>query len=158
TASNAKSSLPVPAPLSFLAVGSLIIGRSAKAAGFCWNSDIRFHFAPTQMSPNWLPLHESAISGFCGTTPPAPGRLDTKSGRISRSTRDRTITDANTSARSARPVAKVIGQFETSEKPWLSSKLTRYALTEYFLRGSTSPVGTYHRPVSPMNVVVAGRV
>src|SRR4051794_19991467 len=45
-----------------------------------------------------------------------------------------------------------------SENPWLSSKLTRYALIDHFLRGSTSPVGTYHRPVSPMNVVVAGRV
>src|SRR4051812_47533976 len=45
-----------------------------------------------------------------------------------------------------------------SEKPWLSSKFTRYALIDHFLRGSTSPVGTYHRPVSPMKVVVAGRV
>src|SRR5207253_7926396 len=54
--------------------------------------------------------------------------------------------------------AKVSGQLETSVKPWLSSKFTRYALIDHRLRGSTSPVGTYHSPVSPMNVVVAGRV
>jgi hypothetical protein len=39
----------------------------------------------------------------------------------------------------------------------LSSKLTRYALTDHFLSGRISAVGTFHRPVSPMNVVVAGR-
>ena len=29
---------------------------------------------------------------------------------------------------------------------------------DHFFRGSTSPVGMYQRPVSPMKVVVAGRV
>ena len=52
----------------------------------------------------------------------------------------------------------MMGQFEMSLNPWLSSKLTRYALTDQRRAGRTSPVGTFQRPVSPMNVVVAGRV
>src|SRR3954447_2360525 len=51
-----------------------------------------------------------------------------------------------------------MGQFEMSLNPWLSSKLTRYALADHFRSGSTSAVGTFHNPVSPRNVVVAGRV
>src|SRR3954447_5416054 len=51
-----------------------------------------------------------------------------------------------------------MGQFEMSLNPWLSSKLTRYALADHFRSGSTSPIGTFHNPVSPRNVVVAGRV
>src|SRR5262245_1885368 len=98
------------------------------------------------------------MSGFCGTVPPACGMLDRNNGRMSRSTRLTSTQDPKISARSPTPKAKVKGQFETSVNPWLSSKLTRYALIDHFLRGSTSPVGTYHRPVSPMNVVVAGRV
>jgi hypothetical protein len=43
-------------------------------------------------------------------------------------------------------------------KPWSRSKFTRYALSDHFLAGSTSPVGTNHNPVSPLIVVVAGRV
>jgi len=34
----------------------------------------------------------------------------------------------------------------------------RYALADHLPLASTSPVGTYHNPVSPKNVVVAGRV
>ena len=34
----------------------------------------------------------------------------------------------------------------------------RYALTDHWPLASTSAVGTYHNPVSPKNVVVAGRV
>src|SRR5262245_8391940 len=98
------------------------------------------------------------MSGFCGTVPPACGMLDRNNGRMSRSTRLTSTQDPKISARSPTPKAKVKGQFETSVNPWLSSKWTLYALIDHFLRGSTSPVGTYHRPVSPMNVVVAGRV
>src|ERR1043165_5109969 len=90
--------------------------------------------------------------------PPAPWMEEPNNGRISRSTRLTSPHEPKISARSATPMAKVTGQFETSVKPWLSSKLTRYALNDHFLRGRTSPVGTYHRPVSPMKVVVAGRV
>jgi hypothetical protein len=36
--------------------------------------------------------------------------------------------------------------------------LTRYALIDHFFAGRTSAVGTYHSPVSPRKVVVAGRV
>src|SRR5258706_12093980 len=77
---------------------------------------------------------------------------------MSRSRRLTSTHEAKISARSPTPTPNVKGQFETSVKPWLSSKLTRYALIDHFFRGSTSPVGTYQRPVSPMNVVVAGRV
>ena len=77
---------------------------------------------------------------------------------MSRSMRFTSTQDPKISARSPTPTPKVSGQFEMSLKPWLSSKFTRYALIDHFLRGSTSPVGTYHSPVSPMNVVVAGRV
>src|SRR5690349_9917911 len=77
---------------------------------------------------------------------------------MSRSIRLTRIQEPKSSARSAMPIPNVSGQFDTSVKPWLLSKLTRYALIDHFLRGSTSPVGTYQRPVSPMKVVVAGRV
>src|SRR5262245_9495865 len=77
---------------------------------------------------------------------------------MSRSTRVTSVQAPNTSAWSPRPKANVSGQFEMSLNPWLSSKFTRYALIDHFFRGSTSPVGTYHKPVSPMKVVVAGRV
>src|SRR5829696_5485371 len=77
---------------------------------------------------------------------------------MSRSMRFTSTHDPKISALSPTPTAKVSGQFDTSVKPWLLSKLTRYALIDHFLRGNTSPVGTYQRPVSPMKVVVAGRV
>src|SRR5438477_4792008 len=77
---------------------------------------------------------------------------------MSRSTRVTSTHEPKISARSATPKAKVKGQLEISLNPWLSSKLTRYALNDHFFAGSTSPVGTFQRPVSPMNVVVAGRV
>src|SRR4051812_20751370 len=119
---------------------------------------MKLNLAPIHRSPRLLPLHVSAISGSCGTTPPACGMDETNSGRMSRSTRLTSTQEPKTSRRSVAPNAKVSGQFEMSLKPWLSSKLTRYALIDHFFFGSTSPVGTYHRPVSPMNVVVAGRV
>ncbi len=60
-------------PLSVLAVGSLIIPRTANAAGCCFHCDIRLIFAPTQKSPSWLPLHPCRTSGASFTTPPAYG-------------------------------------------------------------------------------------
>src|SRR5262249_17544321 len=154
----AKSVLPVPAPPSLSPVGSLIIGRIANATGFCCHCDIRFIFAPIQKSPSLLPLQPSFISGLVGTVPPACGTVERNSGRMSRSTRLTSVQAPNTSARSLRPKAKVTGHWEMSLKPWLSSKLTGYALTDHLRSGSTSAVGTLHRPVSPRNVVVAGRV
>src|SRR6185436_1549882 len=106
----------------------------------------------------WLPLHVSFIRGLVGTAPPARGIDARNKGRMSRSMRLTRTQEPKISALSPTPYPKVTGQFETSENPWLSSKLTRYALIDHFFRGSTSPVGTYQRPVSPMNVVVAGRV
>src|SRR6185503_16517869 len=160
TASSRKSTLPVLEAFSgsSLPVGSLIIGRRAKANGFWWNSEARFHFRPIHRSPRLVPLHVVFISGLSGTTPPAWGIAGTNSGRMSRSMRFTSTQEAKISARSAMPYPKVSGQLETSVKPWLSSKLTRYALIDHRLRGSTSPVGTFQRPVSPMKVVVAGRV
>src|SRR6185437_3367627 len=159
-ASSAKSALPVLAPLSVSPTGSFTIPRTANASGCCRHCELRFTFAPTQKSPRLLPLHPDRASGCCGTTPPnsdeaVPGR---NSGRRSRSIRLTSTHDPKISARSFRPIPKVTGQFDTSLKPWLSSKFTRYALSDQRVAGSTSPVGTFHRPVSPMKVVVAGRV
>src|SRR6266851_2320771 len=42
--------------------------------------------------------------------------------------------------------------------PWTQFVPRRYPLTDHFPLGSTSAVGTNHNPVSPKNVVVAGRV
>src|SRR5436309_963510 len=76
---------------------------------------------------------------------------------MSRSIRLTTTNDPNSSARSRTPKANVAGQFETSVNPSLSSKFNRYALIDHFRAGRISPLGTYHSPVSPRNVVVAGR-
>src|SRR5215212_6952244 len=82
----------------------------------------------------------------------------TNNGRTSRSIRRTTVHAPNNSARSPSPTPTVTGQSDTSVNPWSRSKFTRYALSDHFFAGSTSPVGTNHSPVSPLNVVVAGRV
>src|SRR6476661_5195268 len=98
------------------------------------------------------------MNGSSLTNPPATGAVETNSGRTSRSTRRTTVHAPKISARSATPNANVTGQSETSVNPWSRSKFTRYALSDHFFAGSTSPVGTNHNPVSPFTVVVAGRV
>jgi hypothetical protein len=45
-----------------------------------------------------------------------------------------------------------------SLNPWPSSMFVRYRDTDQRRDGSTSPVGTNHKPVVPDAVVVAGRV
>src|SRR5262245_2402509 len=79
-------------------------------------------------------------------------------GRASRPMRRTACTAPKISALPPRPAPHVIGQFETSVKPSVRSKFVRYRLKDQRLAGSTSPVGTNHSPVSPMAVVVAGRV
>ena len=108
-------------------VGSFTIPRTASATGCCRHCDVRFTFAPTQKSPRLFPLQPRRASGFCGTTPPASANdaVGTNSGRMSRSIRLTTTNDPKISARSFSPYPKVTGQFDTSVKPWLSSKFTR---------------------------------
>src|SRR6476646_2864390 len=98
------------------------------------------------------------MNGSSLTNPPATGAVETNSGRTSRSTRRTTVHAPKISARSATPNANVTGQYETSAKPCSRSAFTRYALSDHFCAGPPSPVGTNHNPVSPLTVVVAGRV
>ena len=97
-------------------------------------------------------------NGCSFTTPPAIGSVDTNNGRTSRSIRRTTVHAPKISARSPAPIPNVSGQSDTSVNPWSRSKFTRYALSDHFFAGNTSPVGTNHSPVSPLIVVVAGRV
>src|SRR4030095_4215416 len=76
----------------------------------------------------------------------------------SRSMRVSTRNEPKISARSLTPIAKVPAKSATLLYPWMKFVPPRYPLTDHLPFASTSPVGTYHNPVSPKNVVVAGRV
>src|SRR4029450_5202602 len=98
------------------------------------------------------------MNGSSLTSPPATGSVDTNNGRTSRSTRRTSVHAPKISARSATPNKKVAGQSDTAVNHWSGSKFNRDALMAYFFAGTISPVGTNHNPVSPLTVVVAGRV
>src|SRR5262249_6672229 len=104
-ASSAKSTLPVLAPELLLPVGSFSIGRIASDTFLRSNWLAKLIFAPSQKSPILLPLHDDAVSGLVGTTPPTLLKPDDdrNSGRMSRSIRLTTTNDPNTSARFRRP-------------------------------------------------------
>src|SRR4249919_1341789 len=80
------------------------------------------------------------------------------SGYVSRSMRVSTRNDPKISARPPTPYPKVPAKSATLVYPCCQLVPRRYALVDHLPLASTSPVGTNHKPVSPRNVVVAGRV
>src|SRR5713101_603285 len=62
------------------------------------------------------------------------------------------------SARPPTPTPNVPSKSPTLVYPCTQLVPRRYPLTDHFPLASTSAVGTNHNPVSPKNVVVAGRV
>src|SRR5947208_4160572 len=81
-----------------------------------------------------------------------------KSGYVSRSMRVSKRKAPKISARPPTPTPNVPSKSPTLVYPCTQLVPRRYPLTDHFPRGSTSAVGTNHNPVSPKNVVVAGRV
>src|SRR5438093_13186843 len=81
-----------------------------------------------------------------------------KSGYVSRSMRVSKRKAPKISARSPTPTPNVPSKSPTLVYPCTQFVPRRYPLTDHLPRGSTSAVGTNHNPVSPKNVVVAGRV
>jgi hypothetical protein len=60
--------------------------------------------------------------------------------------------------RSETPYPNVARKLEMSLNASSRSQFVRNSAADQRLFGNTSPVGTYHRPVSPATVLVAGRV
>src|SRR5881397_12300 len=89
-----------------------------------------------------------------------PPRLESlvKSGYVSRSMRVSKRKAPKISARSPTPTPNVPSKSPTLVYPCTQFVPRRYPLTDHLPLGSTSAVGTNHNPVSPKNVVVAGRV
>src|SRR5437773_11331923 len=81
-----------------------------------------------------------------------------KSGYVSRSMRVSKRKAPKISARSPTPTPNVPSKSPTLVHPCTQFVPRRYPLTDHLPRGSTSAVGTNHNPVSPKNVVVAGRM
>jgi hypothetical protein len=69
-----------------------------------------------------------------------------------------TRNDPKISARSLMPIPKVPAKSATLVYPSCQLVPRRYTVADHLPLGRISPVGTNHSPVSPKNVVVAGRV
>src|SRR5471030_3036715 len=81
-----------------------------------------------------------------------------KIGRLSWSMRVSARNEPKTSTRSLTPYANVPAKSATFVYPCTQLVPRRYTLLDHWPLPRISAVGTYHSPVSPKNVVVAGRV
>ena len=149
-ASTAKSALPrarAARPCRRSAASPCRGARRRPAAAATATSGS--HFAPSQRSPTLLPLQPSRRERVlrhdrrraCGHARSREKRPDVAVDAVDDDEGSEiSARSLHAEAERHRPVAR------RRVKPWLSSKLTRYALTDHLRAGSTSAVGTFQRP------------